>query len=175
MDIRITLHDLTEQDCPIITTAFTAQRWNKPLAQYQRYYLEQLEGQREVILAKVCGQFAGYVTIVWSSNYPPFREANIPEIVDFNVLIAHRRHGVGTALMDEAERRIAQRSPAAGIGVCLTPDYGPAQILYAQRGYIPDGRGIFQNGRHCRRGDQVVVDDDLALCLTKSLTNLRSS
>jgi ribosomal protein S18 acetylase RimI-like enzyme len=172
--MRIRLHDLAEQDCPVIAMAFTAQGWNKPLAQYRRYFQEQLTGQRDVIVAEVDGQFAGYVTIVWESNYPPFREANIPEVVDFNVLIAYRRHGVGTALMDEAERRIARQSPVAGIGVCLTPDYGPAQILYVRRGYIPDGRGIFQNGRHCRHGDQVTVDDDLALCLTKSLTDFGS-
>ena len=109
------------------------------------------------------------MTVVWESDYPPFRDAGIPEIVDFNVLIKHQRLGIGTALLDEAERRIAVRSPVAGIGVGLTADYGAAQVLYVRRGYIPDGRGMTQAGRAIRNGEQITVDDDLAIYFTKRL------
>ena len=97
----------------------------------------------------------------------PFHEAAIPEIADFNVLIACQRRGIGTALMDEAERRIATVSPIAGIGVGLTADYGAAQALYAKRGYVPDGRGLFHSGRPISRGATVTVDDDLNLFLIR--------
>ena len=115
------------------------------------------------------GEFAGYVTVVWESDYPPFRDAGIPEIVDFNVLIKFQRQGVGTVLLDGAERCIAERSRVAGIGVGLTADYGAAQVLYVKRGYIPDGRGLAQAGRAIRHGEQVTVDDDLAVYFMKRL------
>ena len=156
-------------DVALVAAAFAAQGWHKPQEQYRRYLEESAEGRRVVLLAERGGEFAGYVTIVWESDYPPFRDAGIPEIVDFNVLIKHQRRGVGTVLLDEAERRIAERSEVAGIGVGLTADYGAAQVLYVKRGYIPDGRGMAQAGRAIRHGEQVTVDDDLAIYFTKRL------
>ena len=166
---HLVIRELSEDDGPLIAAAFAAQGWNKPLSQYQVYHQESVQGKRTVLVAEASGQFAGYVTIVWESGYPPFRQGAIPEIVDFNVLMAFQRRGIGSALLDEAERRIGQRSSVVGIGVGMTADYGAAQILYVRRGYIPDGRGLFQDGRHLTYGDQAVVDDDLALHLTKSL------
>lgn len=163
------LRELVAADAPVIAAAFAAQGWEKPEAQYRRYFAEQAEGVRLVLVAEVEGAFTGYVTIVWHSHYPPFAAAGIPEIVDFNVLIPYQRRRIGTALMDEAERRIAARAPVAGIGVGMTADYGAAQVLYVKRGYLPDGRGLFQGGHHLRHGELAVVDDDLALYLTKQL------
>lgn len=163
------IRELTATDCPFIVAAFARQGWDKPLTQFVAYYHESLAGSRVVLVAEVDGVFAGYLTIVWESHYPPFRADGIPEVVDFNVLIAARRQGIGSALLDEAERRIAQRSPVAGIGVGLTAEYGAAHILYARRGYIPDGLGLFQAGRHLRYGDHAVVDDDLVLYMTRRL------
>ena len=109
------------------------------------------------------------ITICWQSHYPPFREQNIPEIVDFNVLPKFRRQGIGAALMDEAERRVAIRSAVVGLGVGMTADYGSAQRMYAKRGYIPDGLGLHSRGQPVQYGQSVPVDDDLVLYLTKSL------
>ncbi len=169
MQNSIKLRSLTASDCSIVSDHFAAQGWKKPLEQYQRYWQESLGGKRDVILAELNGLFAGYVTVVWQSDYPPFRQAGIPEIVDFNVLIKFRRMGIGTALMDEAERRIALRSPSAGLGVCLPADYGPAQALYARRGYVPDGHGVYYQGRYPACGETVRLDDDLALYMIRQL------
>lgn len=163
------IRELVEADCAVIAHAFSEQGWHKPASQYQRYLDESKQGTRVVLVAEHDGHFAGYVTIVWDSDYPPFKAAGIPEIVDFNVLIKYRRKGIGSALMDEAEKRIAQRSAVAGIGVGLTADYGEAQILYVKRGYVPDGCGITYEGRHLTYGEQVSVDDDLVLYLSRSL------
>lgn len=114
-------------------------------------------------------EFAGHVSILWRSYYAPFRDADIPEINDFSVPRHLRRQGIGSRLLDEAERRIAERSPLAGIGVGLTPDYGAAQRMYVKRGDIPDGRGVTSHGRQIRWGATVVVDDELALYFTKRL------
>ncbi len=134
--MQITLRELTASDCPRISRAFAEQGWTKPTSQYEGYLREQASGVRSVIVAVAGGQFAGYLTIVWLSEYPPFREKGIPEIVDFNVLLKYRRKGIGTRLMDAAEQMIRLRSPIAGIGVGLTADYGAAQVLYVKRGYV---------------------------------------
>lgn len=60
-------------------------------------------------------------------------------------------------------------SLTAGIGVGLDPDYGAAQRLYVLRGYVPDGRGLHYRDHYVKYGEQITVDDELALYLTKEL------
>jgi ribosomal protein S18 acetylase RimI-like enzyme len=165
----ITIRHLREADCPLISQAFAAQGWNKPTTQYENYIQDQIAGTRVVLVAEYESNFAGYLTIMWESWYPPFRQKQIPEITDLNVLIKYRRKSIATALMDEAEHLISLKSPEAGIGVGLTGDYGAAQRMYVKRGYLPDGLGISQNEKFLHYGDSVIVDDDLILCLTKQL------
>ena len=165
----IVVRELTEADCSPISAAFLEQGWNKPVEQYQTYWRERQKGIRVVLVAEYDSHFAGYVTIVWDSDYPPFKAASIPEVVDLNVLIKFQRRGIGTALMDAAEKRIAQHADVAVIGVGLMTDYGKAQMLYVKRGYIPDGRGIFAHGHWLTYGDQITIDDDVVLYLTKRL------
>jgi GNAT superfamily N-acetyltransferase len=141
---------------------------NKPAAQYERYLAEQDSGRRDCLVARCDGAFCGYVTIDWQPDYPPFRDVAIPEIQDFNVLPDFRRRGIGTRLMDEAERRVFTRASTAGIGFGLHHDYGVAQRLYVRRGYVPDGLGITSHGRRVNWGDDVKIDDDLVLYLVKS-------
>lgn len=160
---------LKAEDIPTIAAAFTALGWDKPATQYEGYLKEQQAGDRVALVAWQDDEFVGYVTIVWESDYAPFREATIPEINDFNVLPHARRQSIGSRLMDEAERRIGERSSVVGIGVGLFSDYGSAQRLYVKRGYIPDGRGITTYQRRVTPGDSVVVDDDLVLWFTKTL------
>ena len=164
---ELLLRPLENDDIQPIAAAFAAMGWNKPAAQYQAYLQEQQAGARDVVVAAWEGVFAGYVTICWQSSYPLFREANIPEIVDLNVLPQFRRRGIASALMDAAEERIACVSKVVGIGVGMTADYGAAQRMYARRGYIPDGRGLASSGRPLVYGDHVRVDDDLCLYFTR--------
>lgn len=171
-DDYLTIRLLTVQDIQPIAEAFAALGWDKPASQYERYLMDQQRGERVVLVALLKNDFAGYVTIIWHSHYPPFATAGIPEVVDFNVLPHYRRRGIGSCLMDEAERRIAKRSPIAGIGVGLYPDYGAAQRMYVLRGYVPDGRGIYYATQQVRPGQAVVVDDSLALFFTKELGEL---
>lgn len=166
-DCRI--HQLQADDISAIAAACAALGWDKPPAQYEGYLAEQRQGEREVLVAWHEDTFVGYVTVLWNSGYAPFREAGIPEISDFNVLPAFRRLGIGSLLLDEAERLIAERSPVVGIGVGMTADYGAAQRLYVKRGYVPDGRGLIDDRRPVSWGDTVLVDDELALYFTKTV------
>ena len=159
-------------DIQPIAAAFAELGWNKPASQYEEYLLEQQAGARVVLVACLNGEFAGYITICWQSNYLPFRTANIPELVDFNVLPRFRCQGIGTKLMDEAEQRVAGVSSTVGIGVGMTADYGMAQRMYAQRGYIPDGRGLLYEGYQVIYGKFITVDDDLCMYFTKHLSTI---
>jgi GNAT superfamily N-acetyltransferase len=160
---------LETRDIAPIAAAFAELGWDKPASQYEKYLSEQEAGARVVLVAFLNGEFVGYVTLVWRSHYPAFREENIPEIVDFNVLPHFRRQGIGTRLMDEAERRVAKASPVVGIGVGMTADYGSAQRMYVKSGYIPDGRGLFSHEAPVQYGKTIPVDDDLVLYFTKTI------
>jgi GNAT superfamily N-acetyltransferase len=158
---------LRDDDPKVISAAFTAIGWDKPVSQYERYLADQRAGLRDVLVATVEDEFAGYVTVWWESPYEPF--GGIPEIQDFNVLPKYRRRGIGTGLMDAAEALVAERSDVVGIGVGLYADYGTAQRMYVRRGYLPDGRGILYNGRQVPPGELVRNDDDAGLMFTKQL------
>ena len=159
---------LQARDIEEIASAFAALGWDKPAAQYERYLAEQVSGARDCLVARIDSRFCGYVTINWRPDYPPFRDAAIPEIQDFNVLPEFRRRGIGTQLMNEAERIGFARSPAVGIGFGLHHDYGAAQRLYVLRGYVPDALGITAHGVRVNWGDEVKIDDDLVLYLVKA-------
>ena len=165
----ITIRSLKAQDIARIAADFADLGWNKPASQYERYLAEQEAGQRAVRMAFSGDIFCGYLTVCWQAHYRPFREANIPEIVDFNILPVFRRLGIGAMLMDTAEELIAGISPLAGIGVGMTADYGAAQRLYIRRGYLPDGRGLMYEGQPVNYGKSIPVDDDLCLYFTKEL------
>ena len=160
---------MIDTDPKIIAKAFAAQNWNKPLAQYEKYLNEQTAGTREVLIAETSGEFAGYLTIMRQSDFAPFREKDIPEIVDFNVLIKFRNRGIGTKLIETAENLIAEKYKTIGIRVGLTQDYGAAHRMYISRGYVPDGLGITNNGIFLKYGDKITVTDELNLSFTKNL------
>lgn len=168
--MNVFIQEMKEDSWKVISESFQAQGWrNKSKELYLAYFHEQQEGKRNVFLAFMDDQFAGYLTILWSSDYLYFKERSIPEITDLNVLKKFQKKGIASKLMDFAEQVVSKKSNIIGIGVGLYQDYGNAQRLYIKRGYIPDGKGVHQNGRFIQGGDTVRVDDDLILCLTKQL------
>lgn len=154
----------------LIVSAFLKADWPKPYSTFQTYYEEQQKGKRDIWVAFNEQQIAGYVTLKWYSDYKIFQEQNIPEIKDLNVLPQHRSQGIGTKLLILAEERVAQTNlREVGIGVGLDKTYGSAQKLYVKMGYIPDGNGLTYNGEVVEYGENILVDDDLNLWLTKRL------
>lgn len=155
-----TIRVMTERDVERLASAFT--RYNKSREQYERYFQENQRGERLTLIAFAGDEVVGYGNIRWRAEYEPFRQSEIPEIVDLNVVEEFRRRGIATALILEAERIAAERSkPVMGIGVGVTPDYDAARRLYPKLGYAYDGRGP----RHTPYGD--------ILYLTKTLSDSR--
>lgn len=127
-------------------------------------------GEGTTLVARLDGQVVGLVTVRWTSRNPAFAERGIPLVHQVAVASEFRRSGVATALMDAAEQLAAARGKRCmGITVGLFDEYGPAQRMYAKRGYVPDGRGACRGREPLRRGETVEVDHDLILWLTKDL------
>ncbi len=162
----LNIRTLEAADVLVIGAAFDRIGWRGRGDMCKQYVREQDQGERVGLVAFADGDFAGYVTIRWRSEYPPFAEGNIPEIQDLNVLPEFRRLGIATRLVDEAERRIFERSPVVGIGFGISADYGPAQRMYVRRGYVPDGRGLFGYG-HYVPDNATVLTGLCAIYLTK--------
>jgi GNAT superfamily N-acetyltransferase len=165
--MAVTIKLLDADTIPLIASAFFNSEWKTPESHYWNLLAAQVRGERVFLVAFYKGDVAGFVTIKWQSDYPPFAEKGIPEINDLRVLQVFRRRGMATALMDEVEKRIFKRSKEAGLGVGLYADYGAAQQMYIQRGYVPDGRGLMYNNQPVRPGQEVLVDDGLVLFFTK--------
>lgn len=127
-----------------------------------------------VWVAYVQDEFAGYVTLKWRSSYPFFKEQNIPEIMDLNVLPSFKKMGIGSMLLDIAEKEAATKSEVVGIGVGLYAGadggYGAAQKLYVKRGYIPDGQGVTYNYEPTIPVDNYPLNDELVLWFTKNVS-----
>ncbi|MBX3710001.1 MAG: GNAT family N-acetyltransferase [Gammaproteobacteria bacterium] len=167
---HLIITQLNEVDIDEIVLAFQQIGWHKPRDLYESYLKEQASGLRLVFVARENGTFCGYVTLKWISDYSPFTENNIPEIVDLNVLPEYRKQGIGTKLIQACEQAAKEQSRILiGLGVGLTTDYGNAQRLYIHLGYVPDGRGIHYKCQVIKYSELVSVDDDLVLYLTKSL------
>ena len=164
---NMTIRLLEQKDIPLIVSLFHGiGSYGKTTSIYERYLSEQSRGERVVLVAYSGKDFVGQVTIIWHPDYPPFAEKNIPEISDLSVLPEFRRRGIGSILMNEAEKRIFERSDVAGIGFGISADYGAAQRMFVKRGYIPDGQGLFGSGQYIRERSTVQVDD-CAIYLTK--------
>lgn len=159
------MRSLVEDDVDKLAAVFAD--WPKKRELFLRYAALAAAGAKDVVVGTAGAALVGYLTIDWTSHYPAFAAAGVPEVVDFNVIAPARRHGVGAALMDEAERRIAERSDIAGIGVGLYADYGSAQRMYVKRGYVPDGAGLVVDGIAPAPGSTIVLDDAPALMFTR--------
>ena len=164
-----TFEPLTAERVDWLTSQFTALAWPKSAGYFERCYAAQEQGARIVLLNRTGERLNGYLNIVWRPDYPPFRDADIPEIQDLNVVPVARRQGIATRLMDRAESLVAERHPIIGIGVGLHPGYGAAQRMYVCRGYLPDARPLTYGNAFVTEGQVVRLDDELVLHLTKKL------
>jgi len=130
-------------------------KWHKFPPQFERYFhLHQL-GKRVVLVAVLMDDaiqsdgpslkdgITGYTNLVWETEYEPFRQEGVPEIVDLNVMTEYQRRGIGSALIAEAEDIAREHGKhIIGISVSQSPGFEDANRLYPQLGYTPDGRGI---------------------------------
>ena len=168
MKTTCSIRKMQESDIKELSRGFISQGWPSREEILTRYFKEQESGEREVLVAKVEGAVAGYITILPCAKQGPFAEI-YPELSDFNVFEPFQNQGIGNLLMEEAEKRVKLTSDKVTLGVGLHSGYGPAQRLYIKRGYIPDGTGVwYQNHQPAMNA---VCEDigELVLYLSKNL------
>ena len=171
-DRTIVIRDMEEADAQILCDEYTAQGWHSELAYYHMRMREAAEGKCIALTAVYQGQPAGNVYLYLNANEGPFKDKGWPIIVDFGVLKKYQCKGIGNRLMDAAEQLASQHADTVCLGVGLSREYGTAQRMYAKRGYIPDGSGVWYQDKQCVQYETVcTVDDDLVLFLSKNLRN----
>ena len=168
METTCLIRKMQTSDVKELSQGFINQGWPGREEILARYFLEQESGEREVLVAEVGGDLAGYITILPCAKQGPFAEI-YPELSDFNVFEPFQNQGIGNLLMEEAEKRVKLISDKVTLGVGLHSGYGSAQRLYIKRGYMPDGTGVwYQNHRPAM--DATCEDiGDLVLYLSKDL------
>lgn len=171
---RVATRPMEPEDAERLFEAFRGTPWERRGVEHFEGLLRQQEsGARLAVVGLLGDEPVGHASVLWEAEHGPFREAAIPEIQDLTVTPAARERGVGSALLDHAEARIAERAPRSGLGVGLHGGYGAAQRLYVRRGYLPDGHGVWRGARRVDEGARVPLDDDSVLYLTKELTKAR--
>ena len=150
-------------------TGYTKMGWGEDEGYFETC-LEQQEADKLVVLVSHNDtSYFGHLKLVWRPTYLNFRENNVPEIKDLNVIPNMRRQGIATGIIARAEQLAAKKCTSIGISVGLHHWYGPPQRLYAKRGYIPDGHGIYFNNIRVEVDDSITANDELVLHLVKKL------
>lgn len=168
-DEKIVIRDMISQDAQIITDEEIAQGWSATVDKYEMRLGDQANGRAVSMVAEYEGKVAGYINVYSNSEWGPFAHQGYPEIVDFGVLEKYRKKGIGSKLMDAAERVAAEYADMVYLGVGLYSSYGSAQRMYVKRGYIPDGSGVWYGEKVCEPYAQCYNDDDLVLYFSKRI------
>jgi len=90
--------------------------------------------------------------------------------IDLGVFKKYRNQGIGNILMQVAEDIARRYADTVIIGVGLHRDYGAAQRMYVKRGYIPDGSGLWYQGRQLDPYAEMKNDDEAVLYMYKKLS-----
>ena len=84
--------------------------WTKPSGYFESVCRLQDKNELVLLIAAQANTYIGHCKVIWQPDYPHFKSQHIPEIQDLNVRPDYRRQGIATQLLDEAERRIHERS-----------------------------------------------------------------
>lgn len=158
------LHEIVERfSFPWTSSEATKAKW-------ETYFSEQTADDRIACLARLEGRLIGYGSLLKDSKYPSFKSSGIPEIHDVWISEEYRGHGFGKQLICHLES-LAQKENylTVGLGVGLYKDYGRAQRLYIQLGYVPDGEGATYQYQETIPGNSYPLDDDFVIWLKKKL------
>lgn len=168
-DGNIKIRDMVKEDAYIIYNTYLSYNWHPVLNTYLEYYKETLQQKRKVFIAEYNGKVKGLCTLVLEPEEGPYGGMGIPEIVDLCVFFDKHNLGTGSKLLDVAENEAAKICGKVYLGVGLHSGYGAAQRIYIKRGYIPDGSGVWWNGKNLAQYAKCINDDELILYLLKEL------
>ena len=168
-DESIVIRSMEIEDAKIFYDTYFSYGWHPSMETYENYYKEQQEGTRKVFIAEYEDQVSGLCTLVMNPKEGPWAEQGYPEIVDFCVFFHVHNRGIGNKILDVVEQEAAKVSDMVYLAVGVHSGYGPAQRIYVKRGYIPDGSGVWYQGKQLDQYAPCCNDDDLLLFLSKKL------
>lgn len=159
---------MIETDAKAFIKVFKSYGWNNELETYIGYFNEQLEGIRKVYVVEYENKVAGFCTMILKARNGPWKN-NLPEISDLRVFNEFKNKGIGNLLLDIIEMDALNYTDEVTLGVGLHCGYGIAQRLYAKRGYIPDGTGVWYEDENLIPYKNCCNDDSLLLYMSKKL------
>ncbi|HBG64880.1 MAG TPA: N-acetyltransferase [Treponema sp.] len=168
-DGKIKIRSMVPGDAKALYATYESYGWHPRMEIYERYYKEQEEGSRLVFIAEYEGRISGQCTLDLHPEEGSQALRGFPEIVDLTVFFDVHGKGIGSRLLDAAEAEAGKISGRVFLAVGLHSGYGAAQRIYAKRGYIPDGSGVYYRGKVLEQYAPCVNDDDLLLFLSKDL------
>lgn len=168
-DKELTIRSMRIEDAKEIYETYLSYGWHPSIETYVNYYQEQERGQRMVFIAEYEGKVAGICTLVLNPAEGPWAGQGYPEIVDLSVFSHIHKKGIGNKLLDIVENEAAKISDMVYLAVGIHSGYGAAQRIYVKRGYIPDGNGVWYQGKILDQYAPCCNDDDLLLFLSKEL------
>ncbi len=163
------IRSMVPEDAKILYDTYSSYGWHPDIKTYENYYWDQEEGRRLVFIAEYEGRVTGQCTLDLEPKEGPWVGRGYPEIVDLTVFFDIHGKGIGSRLLDVAEEEAAKISDVVFLAVGVHSGYGPAQRIYVKRGYIPDGSGVWYQGKVLEQYAPCVNDDDLLLFLSKDL------
>ena len=167
-DEDLLIRGMEGDDAQIFYRTYLSYGWHPSLQTYENYYREQEAGVRQVFVAVCRGEVCGYCTLVRQSDVGA-ADHRYPKIVDLSVFRHMQNRGIGNKLLDVVEQAAAQISNRVYLSVGLHSGYGAAQRIYAKRGYLPDGTGVWYAGKPLEQYAPCCNDDSLQLMMSKKL------
>ena len=168
-DGTVRIRSMIPGDARIIYDTYASYGWHPSLKTYEDYFRDQENGQRLIFIAEYENSVAGLCTLVLEPKEGPWAGNGWPEIVDLCVFFHIHNKGIGSRLLDVAEQEAAGIADHVFLAVGVHSGYGPAQRIYVKRGYIPDGSGVWYQGKQLDQYAPCCNDDDLLLFLSKEL------
>ena len=165
----LVIRDMLEPDARAFTDAELLQGWHPDINGFYRRLEDQAAGRCVALVAECGGEVAGRIFVYPDSPWGAFGDRGLPELIDFCVLEKFQKKGLGGRLLDLAEEIAARHADTVYLGVGLHSGYGAAQRMYARRGYIPDGSGVWYRDGVCPQYAPCANDDDLVLYMSKKL------
>lgn len=169
LDSSIMIRSMEIEDAKVIYDTYMSYGWHPVLETYEKYYKEQEENIRKVFIAEYEGEVAGLCTLVLNPEEGPWANMGYPEIVDLTVFFHVHNKGIGNKLLDVVEQEAAKIADTVYLAVGVHSGYGAAQRIYVKRGYVPDGSGVWYQGKQLEQYAPCCNDDDLLLFMSKKL------
>lgn len=171
-DEKVVIRSMKIEDAKIIYDTYMSYGWHPSMETYLNYFKQQNENKRMVFVAEYEGKVSGLCTLVLNPDEGPWAGKGYPEIVDLTVFFDAHHKGIGNKLLDVAEQEAAKLSDMVYLAVGVHSGYGAAQRIYVKRGYVPDGSGVWYQGKQLEQYAPCQNDDDLLLFLSKNLKSI---